>query len=156
MNKIFNTIPVRKPKKNLFDLSHEVKMSMKMGYLVPFMCNEVVPGDKFRVSSEIMMRLAPLVSPVMHRVNVYTHFFFVPNRLIWDEWETFITGGPSGTSQPIFPTISPTASDARFAQGTLPDYFGYPQIPAGVVTGDIKVSALPLRAYAEIYNENLS
>ena len=71
-----------------------------MGMLYPMLVQDVIPGDRFRVKSEIMMRLAPMLAPVMHRVNVYTHYFFVPNRLVWDEWEDFITGGKNGTAAP--------------------------------------------------------
>lgn len=61
--------------RNLFDLSHEVKLTCNMGNLVPIMCEEVVPGDVFRVSSDIVIRMAPMLAPIMHNVNVYTHFF---------------------------------------------------------------------------------
>ena len=91
MSKIFNSVKLRKPKKSVFDLSHEKKLSCNMGDLVPIYLDEVVPGDKFRVSTEMLMRLAPMISPVMHRCNAYIHYFFVPNRLVWAEWETFIT-----------------------------------------------------------------
>ena len=69
---------------------------MSMGDLVPIFCEEVLPGDKFRVNTEVLMRLQPMIAPVMHRVNAYVHYFFVPNRLIWNDWEKFITGGRLG------------------------------------------------------------
>lgn len=73
--KIFNSVGGYKPKRSVFDLSHERKFSMNMGELIPILCEEILPGDKFKLNTEVLMRLAPLVSPVMHRVNVYTHFF---------------------------------------------------------------------------------
>lgn len=91
--KLFDSIRVGKPRLNKFDLSHEKKLTFNMGDLIPILLQEVVPGDKFRVTTEVLMRLAPMLAPMMHRVNVTTHFWFVPNRLIWNEWETFITGG---------------------------------------------------------------
>ena len=93
MGSIFSSVRVSKPKRNAFNLSHEVKLSCNMGELVPFMCQAVVPGDTFKNTSEIFLRFAPMLAPIMHRVNVYTHFFFVPNRLLWDKWQDFITGG---------------------------------------------------------------
>ena len=84
---LFTKAGLRRPKKSKFDLSHERKMSLNMGKLIPIMTQEVLPSDSFKVKSEIFMRLSPLLAPMMHRVNVYTHFFFVPNRIIWDEWE---------------------------------------------------------------------
>ena len=73
-----------------------------MGDLIPIMCQEVLPGDHFKCSAEIFCRFQPMLAPMFHRVNVTVHFFFVPNRILWKNWETFITGGPDGTSEPVF------------------------------------------------------
>lgn len=151
---IFTSVQIKKPPRTAFDLSHEVKMSMKMGKLVPFLCQEVVPGDTFRMNAEVMMRFAPMISPVMHRINVYTHFFFVPNRLIWKDWEEFITGGEDGQAEPVVPYFNFSGSDPNsmlFNVGSLCDYLG---LPVEVRVNDpIRVSALPFRAYQMIYNE---
>jgi len=152
-NKLFNSIKVRRPKSNAFDRSHEKKLSCNMGDLVPILLEEIIPGDKFSVSSEIFMRLAPMLAPVMHRVNVYVHYFFVPNRLVWNEWEDFITGGEDGLALPSAPTVSiNTTSSDKHQKGSLSDYFGLP-IPPETVTQGAVVSALPFRAYQMIYNE---
>ena len=83
---------------------------MNMGELVPIFCEDVVPGDTFKMNTEVLMRLAPMISPVMHRVNVYTHFFYVPYRLIWSDFQKFITGGEDGLQKPVLPTYTlPTA-----------------------------------------------
>lgn len=143
---------VSRPKLNKFDLSHERKMSFNMGSLVPIMLQEVVPGDKFRVNTEIFMRLAPMLAPVMHRVNVWTHYFFVPNRLVWSEWEDFITGGRDGDAAPVYPFLRVTgAAPVGFGNGSLADYLGLPTMAS--VGVDLDVSALPFRAYQMIYNE---
>ena len=156
MSKIFTTNPVRKPRKNAFNLSHEVKMSLNMGDLVPILCQEVIPGDRFRVNTEMAMRLAPMIAPVMHRVNVFTHYFFVPNRLVWDDWKDFITGGKDGTARPSFPRIMIGKGEAYwtnvFKPGSLADYLGYP-VMKGPAQADTYVSSLPFRAYQLIYNE---
>ena len=112
MRNLFNSIRVQRPGRNIFNLSHQVKMTMNMGKLVPFICDEVVPGDKFRVSSDVMIRFAPMLAPVMHHVNVYCHYFFVPNRLLWNQWEDFITGGPDGTATPVYPMLSVPGSQS--------------------------------------------
>ncbi|AXL14925.1 major capsid protein [Microviridae sp.] len=153
--KIFNQINIKKPKANKFDLSHEKKLSMNMGDLVPIYLEEVVPGDKFKLSSEIFIRLAPMLAPVMHRINVYTHYFFVPNRIIWDNWKEFITGGEDGTVTHDFPRLHVNdANKASYTQGKLPDYMGIPVVKTTdtLVNGNY-ISALPFRAYQEIYNE---
>ena len=80
-----------KPKKNVFDLTHDVKLSCDMGNLVPIMTLEAVPGDKFNLSAEALVRFAPMTAPVMHRMDVSMHYFFVPNRILWSNWEKFIS-----------------------------------------------------------------
>lgn len=151
---IFNSTSSKKPKKNKFDLSHDKKLSLQMGKLIPILCQEILPGDIFKVRSEIMLRLAPMIAPVMHRVNVYTHYFFVPNRILWDEWEDFITGGPDGTLEPVAPymVIAGTTDLTRYGEKTLADYLGIPTLGPTVAIEN-RINALPFRAYAEIFNE---
>ncbi|AXH77410.1 MAG: major capsid protein [Microviridae sp.] len=155
MADIFNNVSLRKPKKNVFDLSHEKKLSCNAGELVPIYLQEIIPGDSFRVNSELMVKLAPMLAPVMHRMNVYTHYFFVPNRIIYDSWETFITGGADGKQVVGFPQLG--LSDSRkgsFVPGSLTDYFGIPTINQSETVIDMHYfNALPFRAYQTIYNE---
>lgn len=162
MSKLFNQVSMRKPGRNVFDLSHERKFSFNMGELIPIFCEEVIPGDTFKMNTEVLMRLAPMVAPIMHRVNVFTHFFYVPNRLVWDNWSKFITGGETydpnnPASVPVFPTIDILRDeDALIGRGQLADYLGVPnQIPGAPIGVDcrIKLNALPFRAYQLIYNE---
>jgi len=157
--KIFDSVPMSRPQKSKFDLSHERKFTFKMGVLTPIMCQEVLPGDSFNVETELMIRLQPMIAPIMHRVNVYTHYFFVPNRLIWDEWEDFITGGEDGLAAPVPPYFTITSGSAgSMYPGSLCDYLGYPTWPASPApvidpTKQLNVSVLPLRAYQLINNE---
>lgn len=145
-------------KKSKFNLSHERKLSLNMGQLVPIICDEVLPGDRFRVNSEVFLRFAPLLAPVMHRVKVYTHYFFIPNRLLWNQWEDFITGGKNGDLAPVPPFLSfpSVAAPDRSVNGSLADYLGLPTIPQAdvpTVTNTFQVSALPFRAYQKVYND---
>jgi len=156
MASIFDRVRANRPRSSVFDLSQERKLSCNFGKLVPMYVQDVIPGDKFRVNTEIMMRLAPLTAPLMHRVNVYTHFFFVPNRLVWDKWEDFITGGRLGTDTSVPPTMEVRAEDVQsiLAPGSLGDFMGVPSYTnTDTVDESIKFSALPFRAYALIYNE---
>lgn len=156
--KQFESISIRKPRNSVFNLSHERKLTMSMGDLVPIFCEEVLPGDKFRVNTEVLMRLQPMIAPVMHRVNAYVHYFFVPNRLIWNDWEKFITGGRLGQDTPVFPTIIGQSDDAKgtglVGVGSLADFFDIPiqMIGDGSHTM-MPISQLPFRAYQRIYNE---
>lgn len=132
-------------RRNLFKLSHQNTLTCEMGYCVPVICEEILPGDKFRVSTDALVRLAPMLAPVMQNINVYLHFFFVPDRLIWEDWENFITGGQNGTDSSVHPYINITNA----ATSSLADYLG---VPTGV-TNALSVSALPFRAYARIWND---
>ncbi|AXH75601.1 MAG: major capsid protein [Microviridae sp.] len=154
-NKLFNSASAKAPQKNLFNLSHEKKLSLNMGELIPIMVQEVIPSDRFKLNSEVLLRVAPMVSPIMHRVNVKLEAFFVPTRTIYGEWEDFITGGVQGTSMPTFPTLQiQEATKPYFSQGKLPDYFGIPAIDVATTIVDSElISALPFRAYQKIYNE---
>ena len=76
-SQIFESVGMKKPRYSAFDLSHEKKLSGTLGNLIPILLQEVLPGDFFRVKSEIMLRFAPMIAPVMHRHNIYVHYFFV-------------------------------------------------------------------------------
>lgn len=129
-------------------LSHYKLATFDMGELVPVGLMEVLPGDSFQHAASVLLRVSPLLAPVMHPINVRLHHFFVPCRLLWDGWEDFITGGPDGEggSSGAYPTIT-VNTGSGFAQGSLADYLG---IPTGV--DDVPVCAMPFRAYAKIYN----
>jgi hypothetical protein len=134
-------------KRSKFNLSNTHLLTCDMGELIPIGATEVVPGDMVRHSTTAFLRCSPLLAPVMHPVDVSIHHWFVPNRIIWDDWESFITGGVDGLDNSAHPTIDLTGASTS-AEGTLADYFG---IPAGE---DATVNALPFRAYAQIWNEN--
>lgn len=152
-NLIFNRVKAETPGKSAIDLSHEKKLSFDMGELVPIFLSEVVPGDKFTVNSEVFLRLAPMISPVMHRVNAYVHYFYVPHRLIWDGFEEHISGSDVHSYVPHMSVVG--TANMFFQKGSLADYFGI--TPTGtnpVVAGqELSINALPFRAYWEIWNQ---
>lgn len=157
MAQIFDRIKLSKPRSSVFDLSHEKKLSLNMGDLVPIFLQETLPGDQFKVNIEHLIRFQPLLAPIMHRVNVYTHFFFVPNRLVWNDWEKFITGGSDGEQVPVFPRVKTEIAltspyDVLLGKGSLANYLG---IPTSNYSSGAKIefSTLPFRAYQLIYNE---
>ena len=124
-----------------------------MGYLVPTLALECVPGDKFNISCESMVRLAPMIAPIMHRVDVTMHYFFVPNRILWPNWEKFITNTPDEVTGilPALPTLSLNpGSPSDFVR--LADYFGCCPPPTSGST-DADISAFPFAAYQKIYDE---
>lgn len=151
---LFQKIQGRAPKSSKFDLSHERKFSLDMATLTPILCQDVLPGDNFKVNAEMLLRLQPLQSPMMHRVNSHIHYFFVPNRLLWSSWEDFITGGRTGESMPVLPYIQlDDVNKLSLGQGSLGDYLGLPNMPTGSITSSHFINALPFRAYQLIYNE---
>lgn len=105
---IFNSVQLRKAKRNPFNLSYENKLSCNMGKLYPFFINDVLPNDTFKVGQEYLMRAQPLIAPLMHRVDIYQHYFYTPYRLVWDDFERFITGGETGTETPEMPYFKPS------------------------------------------------
>lgn len=141
-----------------FDLSHEVKFSCKFGQLLPVMITDVLPGDHFQLNTEVIARFQALIAPMMHRVNLYTYSFFVPNRLIWENWKYWITetdypdqnGDLRTPTQPII-TID-QHNWGWFKKGTLADYMGIPTVDKAPIQ-KLDISILPFRAYQLIYND---
>jgi hypothetical protein len=124
------------------NLSHTRLATAEMGKLIPLTVVEALPGDTFQHHSNVLIRVSPLAAPVFHNVTARVHHFFVPNRLVWDGWENFITGGPDGNNADTVPQISNNGSP-----NTLLDYMGV-RPAAGC-----SVNALPIRAFNLIYNE---
>lgn len=131
-------------KRSKHSLSHYKLLTCDMGKLVPAGFYEVLPGDSVQQFTSALIRVSPLLAPVMHPVTVRFHHWFVPHRLVWDEWEDFITGGSDGAGDgATYPNTMATAT-----KGDLYDYLGVP------VTGAaISVSELPLKSFWLIYNE---
>ena len=151
MPNLFNNVSKLRPGRSVFDLSYEKKFNCDMGQLIPVMCDEVVPGDKFKISNEVVIRWQPLIKPILHEVNVFTHYFFVPYRLLWDEWEDFITGGSDGTLEPQIPAWEGSTSTTE--EGKLWDYLGFPiGITPALANGNAPIK-FPQEAYNFIYNE---
>lgn len=142
---IFDSIFVKKPKANKFNLTHDVKTSFQMGRLIPTMCMEVLPGDKFNFNAEGMFRFMPLVSPAMHRIRVEQAYFFVPNRILWGGWEDFITGNDPNLVHPYYIT-----DELNVDESSIQTYMG---VPTGVVWNDQQINAFPMLAYNKVFNE---
>lgn len=146
MKNIFKEVQVPKVNFSKFDLTHDRKFSCDMGELIPIMVQEVLPNDTFKVTSEQLIRLAPMLSPMMHRVDVYTHFFFVPNRLVWKNFEKFISpDDPNNAPEHPFMNLK------AISDGFLGDYMG---LPTNATTGlGIPYNPIPFAAYFKIFNE---
>lgn len=145
----FSRIPRTNIQVSTFDRSHGVKTAFDSGYLVPIYCDEVLPGDTFAIDANLMAKmLSPMVSAPMDNIFLETQWFFVPSRLVWNNFTKMMgeRRNPSDSIDYLVPQI--TAPAGGFAVGSLADYFG---IPTGV--NGLKVSALPFRAYAKIWDD---
>lgn len=131
-------------KRQKHSLSNYRLLTGDMGKLYPVQLQEILPGDSMKASSAALIRVSPLVAPVMHPVTVRLHHWFVPHRLTWDSWEDFITGGSDGQNDDLIPTYT---IGANYDFNELYDYLGIPHVQ------DIEVNALPVRAYNLIFNE---
>lgn len=172
-NSIFNTIPLLRPKRNTFNLSFENKLSTDLFRLTPIFCKEALPDDVFKIRPEIFCRVSPMISPIFHRLNIRTYYFFVPTRIIWDDFEKWINP-KTGTTDIVPPKLTVenlSASGAiygNFAPKTLADYLGVnfglnAEDQSNLITFTTKmatifplgftISSLPFRAYQQIYND---
>ena len=99
----FQTVAGLRPGRSVFDLSYDKKLTCDMGELIPVLCEMVVPGDTWMIGNSVVVRMQPMLAPIMHEINVFVHYFFVPLRILeaegfdWtsEDWENFITGGLS-------------------------------------------------------------
>lgn len=159
MPNIYEAVRTHIPKRSAFNLSYFKQFTCDMGQIIPIMCDEVVPGDIFKIGAEAVVRLQPQVAPVLHEVNVVAHYYFVADRLLWTDWEKFITGDVTGTDTSTLPRWTPAGTSVTNddgtslndnASGSLWDYMGFPVgvIPTGATPVDF-----PRRAYNKVFNE---
>lgn len=123
-------------------LSHYNIATCDMGEMPPVGCTEVLPGDTIQGTSSVFIRLQPQLAPIMHPVRAETFSFFVANRILDDNWENFITGGPDGANNYDLPKLNVTPNE-----GDPLDYMG---VTPGT-TND--VLAYPIYAMNKIWNE---
>lgn len=152
-NHSFAMVPKADIPRSSFNTQYAHKTTFDAGFLVPIYCDEVLPGDTHRVKMTAFARLATPLFPVMDNLHLDTFFFFVPNRLVWDNWVKFMgeQANPGDSISYVVPTITSTAGG--YGVGTVFDHLGLPT--AGQITGSNTVThnVLPLRAYNLIYNE---
>lgn len=149
MKHLFSQIPRAQMSRSVFDRSHGWKSTFDSGYLVPFLVDEVLPGDSYKVKFNFLARLSTPIVPTMDNLFIDTFYFFVPYRLLWKHWEQFNgqQDYPGASTDYLVPQTTAPA-DKGFEVGTLEDYFGLPTSVKG-----IKANELAARAYALIWNE---
>lgn len=141
---IFTDVTLEGVPSSTFDLSHERKLTFQMGELVPFCCRHAIPGDRWNISQVNLLRLMPLINPIMHKVRVKTEWFFVPERIVYSGFEDWVTGVGSAAKPYI-------QLDGNISVGTLADHIGVP--PGNYEEQPINVDAIPFAAYFMIWDE---
>lgn len=152
---IFDSVKYTKPGRSTFDLSHDIKMSLKFGLIYPIMCEETAPGDKFRIGCESLIRFAPMIAPTIHRINATMHYFAVPMRLLWPNFMKWYKGEKDPLTD--LPYVHPYFNLEHDGSNWTPlmDYLGIPN-PAqnpGVSVSVTKLNVMQLAAYIFIWNE---
>jgi hypothetical protein len=150
MEHSFAEVPRADIPRSSFNRSHGYKTTFDADYLIPVLVDDIVPGDTFNVNMHFFARLATPLHPIMDNMWLESFFFFVPYRLVWDNWEK-MHGAQDDPADSIDFSI-PVCTDAHtVGEGELWDYMGLPLGLNANVTTDI--SALPFRAYRLVWNE---
>lgn len=136
------------------NLSHPHSTSFDMNYMIPILCEEVVPGDRFNFSVEGLLRMAPMLAPVMANIDVKYYWFFVPERILWanqDDWFAHIMGASGDNDLPVDPGWNWFRLDAgSVPSGSIGNYMGL-NAPVGSTTIDVKCA--PIAGYLKLYDD---
>lgn len=137
--------------RSIISRDHSVKFSFNVGDVVPFMCDDILPGDTVTIDTSKVVRLQPLVAPIMDEVFLDTYYFFVPYRLLWNHWINFMGENTASAWEPEVEYSVPQVEvpEGGYDAGTIADYMGVPI----KVAGGQKISAMPFRAYALICDQ---
>lgn len=149
MANIFDTVFIEKPKRSKQNLSHSRLLTTDYGKLVPILAMDCVPGDKVKLSSTCFIRTAPMLSPSLTPSTARIDYFFVPYRLVWDDFRDFITGGEDGLAAPKEPFYHVLPNSPYNKAGSLFDHLGIPT----EITRPVNNVSLMMRAYNMIWNE---
>jgi len=136
-----------------FRIESAYKTTFDAGYLVPVYCEEVLPGDTFKLRMTAFARMATPIYPVMDNLYLDSFFFFVPNRLVWSNWVKFM-GEQDNPADSISFVVPPVTSPVGgWPIGSVGDYFGLPTVGQVTAGQSVASNALPFRAYNLIYND---
>ncbi|AXH73505.1 MAG: major capsid protein [Microviridae sp.] len=149
----FAMIPKAEIPRSAFKMRFSHKTTFDSGFLYPIYVEELVPGDQFSGNMHAIARLATPITPFMDDLTFESFFFFVPNRLLWSNWEKFNgeQDNPGDSTSYVIPQVVSPASG--FVVSSIADYFGLPTVGQVAAAATVSVSALPFRAYNLIYNE---
>lgn len=146
----FAQIPDVRIQRSQFDRSFMVKDTFDFDYLVPIFVDEILPGDTCSLTANTFARLATQKVPIMDNMYVDYFFFFVPNRLVWTNWERFngAQDDPGDSTDYILPQMTMTAGGPEV--GSIFDKYG---LPTDIASSYTIRNTLPLRCYIKIFND---
>ncbi len=147
----FSEVPDVQVPRSQLNRSHGHKTTFDAGWLIPIYMDEVLPGDTFNLRMAAFARLATPLKPVMDNMFLDSFFFFVPLRLLWDNFEKFMGAqdDPGDSTSFTVPLINDLVG---LTSGSIYDYMGLP-IDDAIMTSPISYNTLHLRAYNFIWNE---
>ena len=151
--KHFAQVPKADIPRSQFNRSNGFKTTFNAGFLVPMFVDDVLPGDTFNLKMTGFARLTTPLTPFMDNVYMDTFFFFVPNRLVWNNWEKFNGAQENPGDSTSYLTPQQVSPVNGYAISSLQDYFGLPTTPLPDVSRTVSHNALPLRAYNLIWNQ---
>jgi len=145
----FSEVPSAEIQRSSFNRSHGHKTTFNAGLLVPVFIDEVLPGDTFNLKMTAFARLATPLFPIMDNIYLESFFFFVPNRLVWSNWEKFNGEqvNPADSTSFLVPTMPTPGAGVGVSTGEVGDYFGIP-----IKVSSLNINSLPFRAYNLIWN----
>lgn len=149
----FAMVPKAEVPRSAFAMQKMLKTTFNAGQLIPIFCEEVLPGDTFKVHGTLFGRMATPITPVMDNLHLETFFFFVPNRIVWSNWVRFMGEQPNPSDSISFTLPTITSPVGGYAALSVFDYFGLPTVGQLVVNGSYTSQSLPLRAYNLIWND---
>jgi len=146
----FSQLPTAEVERSTFDRSAGYKTTFNAGEIIPFFLDEVLPGDSFNMNATLFVRMATPIVPLFDNIQCDIHYFFVPNRIVWDEWEKFMGERENPDDDPSTITLPQGNIDLSQIEGEVADYFG---LPLTETTCNTKVNELPFRGYRKIWND---
>lgn len=150
---LFNTVKIKAPKRNKLDLSHQNILTTGFGKLTPCLLEELLPGDTFRLTTEVFTRFQPLMAPVFGRCNLTIHNFFVPSRILYNKFYDFLIDDTSDPTLALpYTTIKNLVQVGQEGVSDLSDYLNVPRMGLSN-DNNTPLHLLPFLAYQLVYNE---
>lgn len=155
----FNQVPRLDITRSRFKRRQDVKLTLNAGQLIPFYVDEVLPGDTFSIDQAAIIRMTTPIFPVMDNCYIDIYYFNVPCRILWEHFKRFMGENDNGpwaqTQEYTIPQIKVTGTTEKPApyEGSILDYMGIPTKVSKGASTEFSINALPVRAYAMIWQE---